>query len=148
MTRTWTEGVCSDGAAILCDGVPVPISELLTHLNRCEFIRSAALEEAARVAEKYREIAAQNSSFRDPHLFRLLRHSRKQDCIYVSVRCARVAHHVDAEQHPKPLDLVCGLLWRTAALRPIFAAAVSRVENPTALMLADAVDDIVLVTRA
>ena len=51
MTRTWTEGVCSDGAAILCDGVPVPISELLTHLNRCEFIRSAALEEAARVAD-------------------------------------------------------------------------------------------------
>lgn len=52
MTRTWTEGVCSDGAAILCDGVPVPISELLTHLNRCEFIRSAALEEAARVADE------------------------------------------------------------------------------------------------
>lgn len=36
----WTEGVCSDGAAILRDGQPVPISELLDHLNRCESIRS------------------------------------------------------------------------------------------------------------
>lgn len=48
----WTEGVCSDGAAILRDGQPVPISELLDHLNRCEFIRSAALEEAAKVADE------------------------------------------------------------------------------------------------
>lgn len=29
----WTEGVCSDGAAILRDGEMVPISDLLAHLN-------------------------------------------------------------------------------------------------------------------
>lgn len=29
----WTEGVCDDGAAILRDGVPVSISDLLSHLN-------------------------------------------------------------------------------------------------------------------
>ena len=45
----WTEGVCGDGAAILRGGRLVPISELLAHLNRCEAIRSAALEEAAKV---------------------------------------------------------------------------------------------------
>ena len=49
----WTEGVCSNGAAILRDGQPVTISELLEHLNRCESIRSAALEEAAKVAETF-----------------------------------------------------------------------------------------------
>ena len=30
----WTEGVCDDGAAILFDGLSVPISDLLSHLNR------------------------------------------------------------------------------------------------------------------
>lgn len=29
----WTEGVCDDGAAILRDGEPVKISDLLAHLN-------------------------------------------------------------------------------------------------------------------
>ena len=32
----WTEGVCSDGAAILRDGQPVTISELLEHLNTAD----------------------------------------------------------------------------------------------------------------
>lgn len=32
----WTEGVCSDGAAILRDGQPVTISELLGHLNTAD----------------------------------------------------------------------------------------------------------------
>ena len=30
---TWTEGVCGDGAVILRDGVPVPISDVLAALN-------------------------------------------------------------------------------------------------------------------
>ena len=55
----WTEGVCSNGAAILRDGQPVTISELLEHLNRCESIRSAALEEAAKVAETWGKREAQ-----------------------------------------------------------------------------------------
>jgi hypothetical protein len=36
----WTEGVCEDGAAILRDGQPVPIAELLAHLNRCEVLKA------------------------------------------------------------------------------------------------------------
>lgn len=32
-TTIYTEGVCADGAAILRDGVPVPISEVLAELN-------------------------------------------------------------------------------------------------------------------
>jgi hypothetical protein len=32
----WTEGVCDDGAAILRDGVPVTIPDLLSTLNRYE----------------------------------------------------------------------------------------------------------------
>ena len=32
----WTEGVCGDGAAILKDGQPVPITDLLDFLNRAE----------------------------------------------------------------------------------------------------------------
>lgn len=32
----WTEGVCDDGAAILRDGVPVSISDILARLNEVE----------------------------------------------------------------------------------------------------------------
>ena len=69
----WTEGVCSDGAAILRDGKPVPISELIEHMNRCESIRSAALEDAAKVADDRADqcaecYAAHGQFFRpDPH---------------------------------------------------------------------------------
>ena len=37
----YTEGVCSDGAAVLCDGVRLTISEILCRLNKL-----AKLEEA------------------------------------------------------------------------------------------------------
>lgn len=33
-TPVWTEGVCDDGAAILRDGVPVAIKDVLTALNK------------------------------------------------------------------------------------------------------------------
>lgn len=36
----WTEGVCGDGAAILRDGHPVQISELLDLLNTMERVRA------------------------------------------------------------------------------------------------------------
>ena len=32
----WTEGVCGDGAAILRDGVMVPIEEVIARLNQAE----------------------------------------------------------------------------------------------------------------
>lgn len=32
-TEKYTEGLCGDGAAILCDGVPMSVSEILTTLN-------------------------------------------------------------------------------------------------------------------
>jgi hypothetical protein len=51
MTTEWTEGVCSDGAAILRNGEMVPISDLLNYLNRAESARLEALEEAAKIAD-------------------------------------------------------------------------------------------------
>jgi hypothetical protein len=51
----WTEGVLGDGAAILRDGVQIPISELLHILNSAdsaaEHARIQAFEEAAKIAE-------------------------------------------------------------------------------------------------
>lgn len=44
---TWTEGVCGDGAAILRDGVMVPIEEVIECLNRAEAPGSAPTEDAA-----------------------------------------------------------------------------------------------------
>ncbi|MGQ8703908.1 hypothetical protein [Serratia marcescens] len=32
-TEQYTEGLCGDGAAILCDGVPMSVSEILAALN-------------------------------------------------------------------------------------------------------------------
>lgn len=40
---TWTEGICGDGAAILCDGIMVPVEEVVAELNRLAKC-SAALE--------------------------------------------------------------------------------------------------------
>lgn len=37
----WTEGVCGDGAAILRDGVPVSIEDVLQALNYCESLRAS-----------------------------------------------------------------------------------------------------------
>lgn len=48
----YTEGVCGDGAAILRDGVPVAISDVLAALNQGEQLRSAL----TRVAVVEREI--------------------------------------------------------------------------------------------
>lgn len=36
-----TEGVCSDGAAILEDGIPLPITEILNRLKQLERLRTA-----------------------------------------------------------------------------------------------------------
>ena len=38
----WTEGVCGDGAAILRDGRPVTIPDVLAALNLAEEVRDAA----------------------------------------------------------------------------------------------------------
>jgi hypothetical protein len=35
----WTEGICGDGAAILLDGQPVPIEEVIKILNSLDWIR-------------------------------------------------------------------------------------------------------------
>ncbi len=45
MTPEWTEGICGDGAAILRDGVPVSISELLEILNSREQAIREAIEQ-------------------------------------------------------------------------------------------------------
>ena len=37
----WTEGVCGDGVAILCEGVMVPIEGILTALNHREALRAS-----------------------------------------------------------------------------------------------------------
>ncbi len=37
----WTEGICGDGAAILRDGVMVPIEEVIARLNQAEAALSA-----------------------------------------------------------------------------------------------------------
>lgn len=39
MSARWTEGVCGDGAAILRDGVMVPIEEVVEALNTAEIYR-------------------------------------------------------------------------------------------------------------
>jgi hypothetical protein len=39
---TYTEGVCADGAAILKDGVPITISEILAELNEYAWIKHCA----------------------------------------------------------------------------------------------------------
>lgn len=44
MTGVYTEGVCGDGAAILCDGVPVAISDILTSLNRISHLEMVMRE--------------------------------------------------------------------------------------------------------
>lgn len=41
MSDLWSEGVCGDGAAILCDGVMVPIEEIIEALNHREALRIA-----------------------------------------------------------------------------------------------------------
>lgn len=40
MRAEYTEGICGDGAAILKDGVIVPISQVLEELNRAEGLRA------------------------------------------------------------------------------------------------------------
>lgn len=51
----WTEGVCGDGAAILCDGTMVPIEKVVAELNRLTEC-SAALERLlALIKSKYTE---------------------------------------------------------------------------------------------
>jgi hypothetical protein len=51
----WTESVCEDGAAILCDGTIVPIEKVVAELNRLTEC-SAALERLlALVKPKYTE---------------------------------------------------------------------------------------------
>ena len=51
----WTEGVCGDGAAILCDGTMVPIEKVVAELNRLTKC-SAALERLlALIKPKYTE---------------------------------------------------------------------------------------------
>ena len=49
----WTEGVCSDGAAILRDGVMVPITELLSTLNgmEAEILRLRSLVEWRKISD-------------------------------------------------------------------------------------------------
>lgn len=39
--RLWTEGICGDGAALLRDGVMIPIEEIVAELNRGEQARAA-----------------------------------------------------------------------------------------------------------
>lgn len=53
-TEQYTEGLCGDGAAILCDGVPMSVSEILAALN-------AANREAQPVALVDRRPAASGS---------------------------------------------------------------------------------------
>ncbi|WP_337045509.1 hypothetical protein [Serratia bockelmannii] len=53
-TEQYTEGLCGDGAAILCDGVPMSVSEILAALN-------AAYREAQPVALVDRRPAASGS---------------------------------------------------------------------------------------
>ena len=40
----WTEGICGDGAAILCDGVMMPIAEAVWKLNEGERFKEALQE--------------------------------------------------------------------------------------------------------
>ena len=55
----WTEGVCDDGAAILRDGQPVTISELLAILNDFERLRSdrdAAVAEMSLLLDRLADV--------------------------------------------------------------------------------------------
>lgn len=54
-TDRYTEGVCGDGAAILLDGVPVPIHTILAALNEVERLRAVLTEIAA-----YTDVSASN----------------------------------------------------------------------------------------
>lgn len=40
MIPLWTEGICGDGAAILCDGIMVPIEKVIESLNHCEALNT------------------------------------------------------------------------------------------------------------
>lgn len=70
----WTEGVCGDGAAILCDGIPVSISKVLARLNFSEEYR-ALLSEGLDLCVRARKldeptIALQEEWERNPHMSR------------------------------------------------------------------------------
>lgn len=49
---TWTEGVCGDGAVILHDGVPAPISGILASLNAGERAFQRWIAELERLRSK------------------------------------------------------------------------------------------------
>jgi len=53
----WTEGVCGDGAAILYDGVPVGITDIIRLLNAAEplILKCVALRDQLRDAENLTE---------------------------------------------------------------------------------------------
>lgn len=49
----WTEGVCGDGAAILCDGIMVPIEKVVAELNRLTKCSTALERLLAVIKPKY-----------------------------------------------------------------------------------------------
>jgi hypothetical protein len=55
----WTEGVCGDGAAILRDGVMVPIEEVIARLNQAEARAALAAPEQGPTVMKIVELADQ-----------------------------------------------------------------------------------------
>jgi hypothetical protein len=50
----WSEGACGDGAAILRDGVMMPVEEVVASLNRAEILARATLAQPEPVASEVR----------------------------------------------------------------------------------------------
>lgn len=86
----YTEGVCSDGAAILRDGVPMTISEILTELN--VLARNKALEEAAHVIETGQETHS-SDAHGDSYSLTQRRHGNMAGLAYAAaIRALKTVH--------------------------------------------------------
>lgn len=113
----WTEGVCSDGAAILRDGQPVTISELLEHLNTAD-------KEIERLRERLEMTHAYDAT-------------RKR----VAVEPGSIPDGIDCRdetiaQLEKQLRIICSLFddaisadSATGRLDPLFDAARQEIDN-------------------
>lgn len=72
MTGTWSEGVCGDGAVILRDGQPVPITDVLAALNDGKAARNADLNLAVMHANDVADVALSHGQLLEDRIARAI----------------------------------------------------------------------------
>lgn len=53
---SYSEGICEDGAAILCDGIPMTIEQILTKLNNTNKLIVIAIKHCPKDHQDFRKI--------------------------------------------------------------------------------------------